>query len=416
MHSDVSAISRTASPRWQRAFYPIWTGQLFSLLGSAVAQFALIWWLTIESGSAVVLTIASLVGFMPQALLGPVVGVWVDRWSRKACMIGADLSIALASLALAGVFAFGDPSQWMVFLVLAVRSVGSAFHVPAFQASIPLIVPQEALTRVAGLNQAISSAGNIAGPMLAGLLIARFPMQGVLLADVSGAAIACGMLALVYIPRPSACSHGKVRPGMLREMAAGLRELSHSRGLLLLLIALSMATVIYMPVGALFPLLVFEHFEGTATHASFAEAAFGAGLLAGSIALSVWGGFTRKVYTIVLSLGLMSTALIAIGMLPGSRFDSFLVFAAVIGVSGPLFSGPFTVLLQIMVAPAAQGRVFSMVTSMMLLASPVGLIIAGPGAERIGVPGWYFLSGILVFCVGVICCMVKPIRHLERAG
>jgi len=411
MHHDVSAVP--AAPRWERTFYPIWVGQLFSLLGSAVVQFALIWWLTIESGSAVILTLASLAGFLPQALLGPFVGVWVDRWSRKACMIGADLAIALATLALMGVFAWGRPAWWMVMLALAVRSVGAAFHGPALQASIPLLVPDAALARVAGLNQAIASASNIAGPVLAGLLIGQFPMPGVLLVDVVGALVACATLAMVRIPRPPAIASGDARPGMLREMAAGFRALTRARGLVALLIALSVATVVFMPVGALFPLLVFKHFGGTAMHASIAEAAFGAGLLAGSLLLSVWGGFARKVHTIILSLLVMGAALVATGLLPASGFVGFLVFTVLLGASGPLFSGPFTVLLQTMIAPAAQGRVFSLVTSIMLIAAPVGLLLAGPGAERMGVPAWYVLSGVLIVGVGAGCLGVKMIRQLE---
>jgi DHA3 family macrolide efflux protein-like MFS transporter len=77
----------------------MWTGQAFSLLGSQLVQFALVWWLTKTTGSATVLALASLAALLPQLLLGPLAGVLVDRWSRKAILIAADTGVALATLA-----------------------------------------------------------------------------------------------------------------------------------------------------------------------------------------------------------------------------------------------------------------------------------------------------------------------------
>ncbi len=81
---------------WKRSFFTIWAGQAISLITSAVLQMAIIWYLTDTTGSAMVLSMATMVGFLPQAILGTVIGVWVDRWNRKLVMIGADLIVAAA--------------------------------------------------------------------------------------------------------------------------------------------------------------------------------------------------------------------------------------------------------------------------------------------------------------------------------
>ncbi|NIV39165.1 MAG: MFS transporter, partial [Anaerolineae bacterium] len=159
------------STKWQIPFFSIWTGQAFSLVGTRVAQFALIWWLTKLTGSATVLATASLAALVPDIVLGPLAGAYVDRWNRRIVMIVADTLIALASLWLAFLFWTGAIEVWHVYVIMVVRSVGGAFHWPAMQASTSLMVPKEHLSRVAGLNQAMKGALNIIGPPLGALLL-----------------------------------------------------------------------------------------------------------------------------------------------------------------------------------------------------------------------------------------------------
>src|SRR5215213_1583348 len=147
--------SQTAPQKWAGHFFTIWTGQALSLFGSALVQFALIWWLTQKSGSATVLAVATLVGMLPQIVIGPFAGALVDRWNRRAIMIIADGTIAVFSLLLAYLFATGKVQIWHIYAIMAVRSIGGAFHFPAMSASTPLMVPKEQLTRINGLNQAL---------------------------------------------------------------------------------------------------------------------------------------------------------------------------------------------------------------------------------------------------------------------
>lgn len=149
---------------WKRTFAVIWSGQLVSILSSAVVGYAIIYWMSLETGSAEVLALAAIAGILPQSLLGPVVGVYVDRWDRRRTMILADTFIALCTLALAALFYLGIARMWHIYLLLACRSVGSAFHTPAMQASVPMLAPASQLTRIAGINQIISSVSDIAGP------------------------------------------------------------------------------------------------------------------------------------------------------------------------------------------------------------------------------------------------------------
>ena len=144
MHAEQmnSHINGAQKEKWYLPFFTIWTGQSFSLLGSQLVQFALIWWLTKTTGSATVLAVASLIGLLPQVFLGPLAGALVDRWNRRVIMIAADSLIALSTLVLAVLFYKGSVLVWQVYLLMFLRSAAGAFHWPAMTASTSLMVPR----------------------------------------------------------------------------------------------------------------------------------------------------------------------------------------------------------------------------------------------------------------------------------
>ena len=83
---------------WKKLFFLIWTGQIFSLLGSSLVQFALVWWMTEKTGSAAVLASGTFISLLPQVFLGPFAGALIDRWDRRKIMILSDTAIAIATL------------------------------------------------------------------------------------------------------------------------------------------------------------------------------------------------------------------------------------------------------------------------------------------------------------------------------
>ena len=187
---------------WRANYFPMWLGQVFSLIGSRVVQFALVWYLTKETGSATVLVTATLVALLPEIFLSPLAGVYVDRWDRQLVMIVADGAVALASWFLAFLFVFEVVQVWHIYVIMFVRAVGGSFHWPAFQASTSLMVPEEHLTRVNGLNQAVNGILLILGAPLGALLLEILPVYGVLLVDVGTAMLAILPLIVVNVPLP----------------------------------------------------------------------------------------------------------------------------------------------------------------------------------------------------------------------
>ena len=162
---------------WKRTFAIIWSGQFFSILTSSLVNFAIIIWLSLQTGSAEILAFAAIAAMLPQSIIGPFTGALIDRGNRKLVMMLADTFIALCTLLLAVLFWLDLAELWQIFALLALRSVGSAFHMPAMQASVPLLAPAEQLTRIAGNNQIIASVSQIAGPALGAMLITIWDIE-----------------------------------------------------------------------------------------------------------------------------------------------------------------------------------------------------------------------------------------------
>lgn len=314
----------TVITNWKKNFFTIWTGQAISQFSSSVLQFAVVWYLTDHTGSAMVLTAAMMMGFLPQGVLGPFIGVFIDRYNRKRIMIISDLLISAASFVMVLAGWMGRLSTELILVVLLARSVGSAFHNPCLQAVTPQIVPAGQLTRCAGYSQALESVSQILSPVVAAVLYSSWSLSGIISLDVIGALIAVITLGITQIPELQ--REGRDRNvQVLREAKEGLRILREKKGMLGLVSIGSLYTLALMPTSALFPLMTMSYFNGTSTSASIVEVVFSAGLLVGSLILSKWGGTKNRVYTIVGSFLLMSFSLFVSGILPPDGFYVFIL-------------------------------------------------------------------------------------------
>lgn len=400
-----------------RAFLIIWSGQAFSLLGSQLVQFALIWWLTETTHSATVLALASLVGLLPQVLLGPFVGVLVDRWDRRRTMLLADASVALATLFLAYLFWSGRAEVWHVFPILFVRALGGAFHWPAMQASASLMVPEAHLTRVQGLNQTLNGGLNIIGAPLGALLLQVLPLQAILAIDITTALVAIVPLLFIAVPSPArrpATTALSFWASFAEELLEGLRYVRAWRTLLLLMLMAGLINLLLHPAFALLPILVTEHFHGEAIHLGWLEAATGLGIVVGGLLLGVWGGFRRRIATTLFGVSLLGLALVLTSLTPATLFAAAAATLFLAGLSIALTDGPLMAIVQAAVAPEMQGRVFTLLGSLAKIMAPLGLFIAGPAADLVGVRSWYFAAGIVTFLVGASGFLVPSLLNIEE--
>ena len=232
---------------WRKTYFTLLAGQAISFISSGILQMAIIFYLVAKTNSAIILTAATLIGFLPQACLGPFAGAFVDRHSRKSVMIGADLIIAAAGGILALVAFYMELPVWSIMVVLLIRSAGTAFHSPAFSAATPMIVPKEELTKCAGYTQTMQAVSAIISPAAAAFLYAVWPLNAIILLDIVGAILACVTVAISSIPTPELCPETK-RQQFLQDMKEGYVVLKQNRGLFALLWIGVIYMFFYMPL------------------------------------------------------------------------------------------------------------------------------------------------------------------------
>ncbi|MEG0367539.1 MAG: MFS transporter [Coprobacillus sp.] len=398
---------------WKFNFVLIWSGQAFSILTSAVLQMALIWHLTAITQSAMVLSLASIAGFLPTALLSAFAGTLVDRWKRKIVIVGADMFIALVSLILAIYALFAELPVWLILVVLFVRSIGTAFHTPAISAITPLIVPENMLTKCSGVIESFQTFGYIIGAAIAGVLYSVWSLSGMVFLDVLGALIASFAVIYAKIPELNT-KHEDEEKHFFKELKDGYKVIYHHKGLFSLLWIGALFMIIYSPINALFPLMSLDYFNGTTIQASIAEVTFSLGMFIGGVTLGTTGGFKDRAKSIFGSLLLMGAAILVSGLLPISGFIVFAGLSFFMGFAAPYYTGPFMALVQERIEPEYLGRVFGLYTSLMSLTMPIGLIISGIFADSVGVHIWFFLSGVVTLILAVITYLIPSIRYIEN--
>lgn len=401
-------MNKYMNRNWKTKFYTIWFGQAISLITSAVLQMVIIWHLTSTTGSAMILSIASLVGFLPQAILGSMIGVFVDRWNRKVVMIAADLIVAASGLALVIISLSVELPIWIIMVILFIRSVGAAFHSPALDATTPLLVPEDQLAKCAGYTQSIQSVSFILSPVLAAVVYDQWGLNIAVAMDVGGALFASLMVALVAIPKQA--KKENVQNKFFVEFKEGFYAVKRNKLLFTLLCVGTVYAIVFMPVSALYPLMSLDYFNGTTFHASIVEITFAVGMLIGGLLLGFWGGFKRRVLNIIGSIALMGISLLLTGILPRSGFVPFAILCAFMGISVPFYNGVQMAIFQEKVEPVYLGRVFGLLGSLMSLAMPIGLIFSSLFADRIGIQRWFGLSGIVILIIAFISLFLPAFR------
>ncbi len=408
------APAPAAPPASLRTFFVLWVGQALSTLGTQAVQFGIVWWLTIRTGSAAVLATGSLIGLLPPVLMGPLSGALVDRLPRRWVMFWADTITAIASAGLGLLFLTGRATPAWVFTLLFVRSFGNTFQSPAWTATTALMVSRDRLTRIQGLNQTFQGAMLIVSAPIGAMLVAALPMASVMAVDWGTAAFAVVPLLFIRVPEATRTAGGP-RPGLLRQVRDGFEYLRARPGHLGLVSLAAVVNLFLVPAFSLLPLLVKGTLRGDAAELGGVTAAFGVGMISGGALLGAWGGFRRRIVTTLAGLIALGLAVLSLAVAPPSRplwpgVSMFLVGALV-----PIVNGPILAIFQATIEPRLQGRVFSMVGSLSALAAPLGLMLAAPIAELLGVRVWYLAGAMAAVTMGMTGLFSRGVLSIEEA-
>jgi len=368
------------------AFFTIWAGQLVSLIGSGLTGFALAVWVYERTGSVTQFSIMALATTLPGIVLAPFTGALVDRWDRRKVMLLADTGSALCTVSIAALVGADSLSLAAVVALSALSSTFESLQSPAFDSAVTLLVPEERLGNYNGLMQLGQAIPRVVSPILAGVLVDRIGLSGVIVIDFTTYLIGVTATLLTRVPMPAApaasAEGSDDKPSFASELTAGWRYLSAHPTLL---VVLAFFAITYFSIGIV-------NVSGPALVLSFASAASlgsalsmaGLGFVAGSVLMSVWGGPRRRIYGV---LGF--TVPFGLGIALAGLYPSvLLILAAMLLVTGtaPLIFGSSQALWQAKVPPHLQGRVFAFRNMVVRSALPFAYVVAGPLADRVFEP------------------------------
>jgi DHA3 family macrolide efflux protein-like MFS transporter len=237
------------------------------------------------------------------------------------------------------------------------------------------------------------------------------PIYLILGIDVLTALTAVGPLFFIPIPQPIRSSASA--RGVLTDMREGFMFLWKRKAILEILGIALLLNMLASPAFSLMPLLVIQHFKGDAIQLAWLQSSSGVGLILGGIVLGVWGGFKRKVNTAFTALMASGLGIIGIGLAPGNMIWTAIVSIFVFGFMNSVANGSFFSVIQTVIPNELQGRVFTLVMSASVAVMPLGLAVAAPVADVIGVRSWFLIAGTVTILSGLYGLLSPRIRRFE---
>ncbi|EGP4936340.1 MFS transporter [Enterococcus faecium] len=399
---------------WRKNINLFLTGQFLSGITSMIVQYAIIWYLTKETGSAIILSFATLLGMIPMVLLSPFAGPLVDRWDKKRLLILTDIIVALFAMVLVVVGTISDTFPlWLVFVSLFIRAIAQTFQMPTIQSILPTMVPEEELTRINGQLGMVQSANFIIAPAIGAFLFTVIPINWLILLDVLGAVFGVGLLVFVTIPK--VISQGETIH-LLTDTKFGVKKLYENKGLWHIMLNGAVFTLLFMPAASLYPLMTMGYFGQNVGQAGLVEVVYSVGMLAGGAVIGFFGKWKDRMKPIFMAYVVVGTTIGASGLLPGTTqgFFYFLLLNAGAGFATPYFNTLLMAIIQQSYEPNVLGRVLGVFNSLMTLPGPIGLIFAGPLTDKIGVEKMFLIAGIGTLLCGIVLFLTPVARNYDK--
>ncbi len=407
------ATSETIDNGWKRKVATFLVGQTISTFGSFLVQYAIFWHLTLTTKSGFILALAAIFGFLPQAIVSIFAGVWADRVNRKTMIIVSDSSIALATFLLALFMLTGVNDLWLIFLVMAVRSVGAGFQMPAISALIPQLVPTEKLMRVNGINSSIQSSLTLLAPVAAAGLYTTMSLVGILFIDVVTAIIGLSLLATIAVPTLARAADQE-KPSYFADLKDGIKYIFSHELVRWVMAVFAIVFLLIVAPSNLSPLMLVRNFGSEVWLLTVLELSFGVGMVLGGAMMAILASKLDRLWTLIGTSIAFGVLAIVMGFTTNLILFYSLFF--LIGLAVPAFSTSATTLLQETVEPERQGRVFGFVGIVMSVAMPLGMAVLGPLADVVSVEILLIITGAATVVIALIAVLLPAGKRAIAAA
>jgi MFS family permease len=407
----VEALSRTGRALRNRNYRLFFAGQSLSLIGTWLTRVATAWLVYRLTGSALLLGVAGFVGQIPTFLLAPLAGVWVDRWSRYHALLVTQVLAMIQSALLAAFALSGTVTVTHVLLLNAFQGLINAVDMPARQSFVvEMVEDRKDLPNAIALNSSMVNAARLVGPSVGGLLIASVGEGWCFAIDAASyLAVIASLLAMKIVARPRPA---RVRP-VLIELREGLSYVVGSRPIRSILMLLAVVSLMGMPYMVLMPIVATRVLGGGPHTLGLLMGASGLGALVGALYLASRSS--------VLGLGrIIAGSAIVFGIALGAFAWSHILWLScalmlLSGLAMMVQMAASNTVLQTVVDEDKRGRVMSFFSMAFFGTAPIGSLIGGSLADRIGVQQTIMLGGLPCVLGGVLFLRELPrLRQVMR--
>ncbi|MEG4215632.1 MFS transporter [Microcoleus sp. Pol14C6] len=383
-------------------FIQLWLGQTASMIGSAMSGFALTIWIWESTSQATALALLMLFIQLPRILLAPVAGILVDRWNRKFLMGIGDAVSALLTFTILLLYISQNLQIWHIYVAAAINGIFDQLQQLAYSAAIATMMPEKHYSRASSLSFLASYGASIIAPTLAGILYSAIGLSGIFTIDLATFTIAIATLVSVKIPQPAIASNPQpTRPHLLQELSFGFRYIVERPSLLALLVSVSLFWFAHDIGAALYSPMILARTGNNARILGTILSAAGAGGVLGASIVSIWGGPKRRIRGFL--LGMAGAGLSKIVFAFGQALSIWIPAQFCSSFNFPILGSSNEAIWLAKVPPEVQGRVFATRAVIVQLASAIGLLIAGPLADRVFEPAMQpggFLAAIFGGIIG----------------
>lgn len=386
-----------------RDFGLVWSGQLISQIGDGISKLALLWFVYAITGSPLKTSIIGLLQTIPPIVLGPIIGVYVDRLPKKFLLIVSDLLRALLIGLIPCLIPVESFTVTVLYILVLLHAIATAVFGPALTAAVPAIVPKTQFTAANSLLQGTTSLGIIFGPALSGLGIAAYGPQEVLCLNAATYMASAGFLVFVRFADPPLKGLPAGAPTtLLRDLIEGLRYSVVSQPIILLLTATAtLYTFGTSALTALFPVFARKMFDLGPVEIGYLWSALGVGLLFTSVGLLWITDWTLKDRTrlIAATSVLSGVAICALIGTPDPYHAGLLMglIGAGMGAFTPIAWG----IIQELAPSHMLGRILGLYGTGAMIAAIVGISAFGWITERQGPETGLLGIGIVLLVTGL---------------
>ena len=379
-------------PTGMFGFTIVWLGQIISVLATNMSAFALTIFVFQKTGSATALGLMQVFFITPYLIITPFAGVMVDRHNRKLMMMVSDLGAGLATVAILVLQAFGVLEIWHLYVAAIFQGLGNAFQWPAYSAAITTMIPKEQYGRANGMMSLIEMGPGVFAPMLAGALLPLGGLTGILFIDVVTFILAILVLLAVHVPQPPRSEEGiQAQGNILKEAAFGFRYIFARPSLLGLQLIFFFGNLFTGIAYTVVAPMVLLRTGNNSVSLGLVLSAGAIGGIVGSVVMSAWGGFRRRVHGVL--AGWMVSCFFFALMGVGTWIPLLVGAMALSSLFAPLINGSNQAIWQSKVAPDVQGRVFSARTLIAWMTNPISPLIAGTLADFVLEPAMRVSNG-----------------------